>query len=75
MIETRNRRAHALLLALVGLFIGATAFMWGWNRLAADLGEFPEAGFIHGVAALAATAALTGAAVFAATLAGNRSGI
>jgi divalent metal cation (Fe/Co/Zn/Cd) transporter len=68
MINARKHRARVFVSAGVGFLFGAAAFSWGWNRIAGDLGGFPEADFVHGIAALVATAAVAGVAAFAARL-------
>jgi hypothetical protein len=68
MTDIRNRRARSVVSAGFGVMAGAAAFSWGWNRIAADLGGFPEADFVHGLAALVATAAIAGIAAFVARL-------
>lgn len=68
MTHTNKHRARTFVSGGLGFLFGAAAFSWGWNRIAADLAGLPEADFVHGVAALAATAAVAWVAAAAVRL-------
>jgi hypothetical protein len=55
---TRYRPGRRLLTGLTSALLAAVALLWAWNTLAAGLGGLPEVQFRHGLAAVAAFAAV-----------------
>ena len=74
MNKACRHRARGIVMAGFGLVASAIALTWGWNRTAADLGGLAEVEFVHGVAAVSATAAIAGVVAIAARLVLKRAG-